>query len=211
MVAISMKADIAEARKFLTVIQRDQLPFATAKALTATAFNGREKAQADMALQLDRPTPFTVRGVQVERAIKEREPTAAVFIEQKRYAYLRYQIEGGVRRPKRRALLIGMGARNRYGNTPRFRNLRSRLLAQPRYFEAAINGTSGVWERVRGGSGGLRLALLYASEARYRAGGYRFEESVLREVARVFVPNFDRAIERAIATAKRRTRSRVLR
>lgn len=157
-----------------------------------------------MKRDLDRPTPFTMRGVRVTMARKSIKGMASVYIEQTRLEYLRFQISGGVRRPRRKVLVIGTGRRNKHGNTPRQSTLATRLLLKADHFEATINGTSGIWRRRRGGSRRVSLVALYTSQARYSAGRYKFVEAVELSVRRTFGKNFDRAITRALQTSRRR-------
>ncbi len=49
---------------------RRQLPFATAKALTRTAYDIRAETLREMGAKFDRPTPYTLRSMQVEIATK---------------------------------------------------------------------------------------------------------------------------------------------
>lgn len=101
---------------FMKGIQR-QLRFAAARTLNDTAFAIRAEEQSAIYQQIDRPTPFTVRGFQVQKARAE-TLHARVFIEEKRWKYMQYQVEGGTRRKKAKALMIGATPRNEYGNIP---------------------------------------------------------------------------------------------
>lgn len=197
---LSVRGDFKRATRYLTNVQRRQVPFATALALTRTAFDGREAAQEGMKSDLNAPTPFTLKGVQVRKATKRR-PVSVVFIEEKRADYLRWAIFGGTRRPKRRVIIIGQGRRNRYGNTPGFRALRSRLLAKPHHFEGEINGQAGIWKRKGRDRRGLELVAAYVPAAEYRKR-FRFHERVERIVDRRFSIQFAKAMRQAMRTAR---------
>lgn len=198
MVTVSVQADVKGATRWLNSVQRRQIPFATSKALNDTAFEARKNLQKGIARDLDRPTPFTQKGFRVHRAKKSRLE-AIVEIEQKRWEYLKFQVEGGTRRPKSRVIIIGQGRRNQYGNTPGFRRLRSRLLAQKTTFEGTINGTAGIWRRHRNGR--LELLARYVNQASYQRR-FRFRERVEKTVRARFPTHFARSLQRALATAR---------
>ena len=69
---ISVKSDVKQLTKSLTRIQRKQIPFATSKALNNVAFDVRRSLQDGLETHLDRPTPYTKRGVQVEKSTKKK-------------------------------------------------------------------------------------------------------------------------------------------
>jgi hypothetical protein len=194
--SLSVRADFTEVRRYLTAVQRRQLPFATSLALNRTAVDVQKNVQKGMQRDLDRPTRFTVKGIQYFRATK-RNLTAVVFIEAKRYEYLRLNIEGGTRRPKRRVILIGLGRRNRYGNIPGFRQLRSRLLARADHFEAEINGAAGIWRRYKRKP--PKLVVAYVDEAQYRPR-FRYYERAGKTANARFREHFLRALEQALRT-----------
>ena len=50
----------------------NQMPFATAKALTLSAKAGKEEIERQMPSLIDRPTPFTLRGLKLQPATKQR-------------------------------------------------------------------------------------------------------------------------------------------
>jgi len=89
----------------LTRAEREQLPFATALALTATARDVKADLVQGMKQSFDRPTPFTLNSLFVSPATKA-APVANVYFRD--YApkgtpagrYLQPQIEGGNRRQK---------------------------------------------------------------------------------------------------------------
>ena len=109
---INVRADVKQATKQLNRIQRQQVPFATALALTKTAQAAQKETTAEMPRVFDRPTRFTLNSVFVSPA-KKRKLVAIVglkdFIPKGTPAgvYLLPQIFGGPRRHKRfeRALI----------------------------------------------------------------------------------------------------------
>lgn len=70
MLVISIKDNIAEMMKVLSDAQRDQLPFATAKALTQTAKDVQARLTREMSSVFDRPTPYTINSLRTKPATK---------------------------------------------------------------------------------------------------------------------------------------------
>ena len=68
---ISGKSDVDKALKSMRGLQRKLMPFAAALGLTMTAKKVAKVEQRMMVRKLDRPTPFTIKGVRWERANKK--------------------------------------------------------------------------------------------------------------------------------------------
>lgn len=153
MLTIDVRADVAALTRSLNDVQRKQIPFATALALTRTAFSARDDVKAEMARVFDRPTPFTLNSVFAKPATKDKLEYR-VFLRDEAFKgtapaeYLQPQIEGGSRTPKRferaiqrggilsrgRLAVPGKRARlNAYGNQPRgqITKILSQLRASP--------------------------------------------------------------------------------
>lgn len=138
MITISVTADINRTLAFLRTNRYDQVPFATALALTRTAQKVKEAEVAAMGQVFDRPTAYTLNSLYVTPATK-RNLQANVYFKDfspkgvEAGKYLRPQIDGGARSQKRfeRALvakgLMSPGAYavpgkqaplDQYGNVP---------------------------------------------------------------------------------------------
>lgn len=184
----------------LDAVAVKQMPFALAVALSDTAKQAADDVKQKLPTVFDRPTPFTVRGIRFSRARKTDQPISAfVFVPPVQGRYLRVQVRGGTRRPAGRALLIPREARrNVYGNLPR--GYIARMLARADTFSGVIGGVAGIWQRDRR-SGRLKLLVAYAAEAKYQVR-FPFRRMVLRSVQRRLMPNFRRAFERALSTAR---------
>lgn len=195
---ISFESNIREWTRGLTAFERQQLPFATAVALTDTARHDVKPAvERRIAQVFDRPTPFTKKGVGYLPARKSML-VSRVFIKDVQAAYLRLQETGGVRVPKGRAIPIPVGQRtNQYGNLPRATV--QRLLVRPDTFSGRIGGQGGIWQRRKGGK--LKLLIAWEPEAHYRP---RFGfEMVARFTAEAhFARRFEVALDRALRTAR---------
>ena len=83
------------------------MPFAAALGLSMTAKKVAKVEQRMMVRELDRPTPFTIKGVRCQGASKNDFKTglrSRVYLMPTQAEYLRYQIEGGTRTPKGTAI-----------------------------------------------------------------------------------------------------------
>ncbi|MEM8499892.1 MAG: hypothetical protein AAF542_17850 [Pseudomonadota bacterium] len=194
--ALGVRADIKEAERYLTRVERRQVPFATALALTRTAQDAQRAETRNVRKQLDNPVVYTQRAFGVIPAKKRDMPMrSSVFIKDRQYEYLKYQIDGGQRLPKRRAIPVpGRELKtNKYGNMPRGKI--QRLLARPDTFSGVVNGVPGIYQRMR--RRGPKLLVLYASQANYqrRFYFYRTAEMVGRNR---FAKNFDDAMKQAL-------------
>ncbi|WP_269501091.1 hypothetical protein [Burkholderia sp. IMCC1007] len=217
--------DIARLRKSLTALERDQLPFATAMALTAVAKRAQAAEKYAMPEVFDRPTPFTVNSVAVKGARKS-DLEARVFVKDIAAAYLAPYEFGGDHKllgsgktwlnPKDKSLL------NQYGNFSK--TALKRLQARPDVFIGSIKTSSGetiggVWQRppavrvtkVRGKRGSVvRTAdprghlklLIRFGDARPVHQHLEFGERAFEIVDETFESEFDLAMRQAIATAK---------
>jgi hypothetical protein len=115
---ISVKDNVNEVLRWTDRISR-QYEFAVASALTSTvrAVAGVMPAAVDAAFQ-GGAVPFTRQGFYTVRAEKTKL-TAYIGIKRLQAEYLAYQVEGGVRKPKRKALrLPGAVQLTAQGNLP---------------------------------------------------------------------------------------------
>jgi hypothetical protein len=109
---------------------------------------------------IDRPTPYTARGVKLFKARADRLD-AELFIQPDQAKYLKYAIEGGRiptnLKPTRATRL------NQYGNIPGMQRGLEGIKGRARTkFIGEINGILGVWQRY--GRGGTKLKLLVKVE-----------------------------------------------
>lgn len=72
MIKISVKSELAQQISLWTRIAGDQMPFATAVALTRSAKNGKTEIERKMPSVIDRPTPYTMRGFRLYPATKRK-------------------------------------------------------------------------------------------------------------------------------------------
>lgn len=141
MIRMNIRFDTREVKRYLTDLERNQVPFATAVALTRTGKRVQTSLIDEMKREFDRPTPWTLRSTFLRSATK-RNLEAIVGIKDQAYAgnrlssaqILSHQFAGGGRQVKaiekwlRRAGYLGVnefvapgaGAKlDRYGNMSR--------------------------------------------------------------------------------------------
>jgi hypothetical protein len=151
---ISIKADIKKLTRGLNDIQKKQIPFATSRALNDVARQAASKTLRERADKVFEggATSFTKSGFRYEKSNKK-NLTAKVFIDPARAEYMKFQIAGGTRFPKNRALMIPTTHTrlNKFGNITRgtFNKLindRSKYFSGiPKGMQGAAN--EGIWER----------------------------------------------------------------
>ena len=182
----------------LNEIQRKQLPFAIANALTQTA----KKAQRDLskatAKYFDRPTPFTKKAFGITPATK-RHHQADVHIKPIQWTYMFYEVEGGVRTPKHTAIPVptnNLTDRNRYGGMRRRKV--DQLLRHPDVFSGTVKGIGGIWMRT---GGTVRLLVAWEKQTTYRPR-FPFTKIARASVRKNYPRIFRRSLNRALKTAK---------
>ncbi len=203
---IDVSADFRKLERMLADIPQRQLPFAMSLALNDTAKDVKLAEERQMERKLDRPTPFTKRGVYVRGSTKK-SLTVWVGIKDHQAAYLKWQAGGGVRKPKGRALVIGAGLRrNKYGNLPR--NAVARAVTKPNTFATKRNGRGkhlapGIYQRGRKVRGKTKLKLLVAFEPRAKyQPRFPFQATARRTAEGAMQSHLLRRIKQAVETAK---------
>ena len=115
---ITIKVDNKAALAALAGLEK-QVRFATARALTATAKKIQEGMPAELERALDKPTDFTKRGTFLKAATKD-SLTAIVGFKDRQASYLKWQVEGGVRTPNKKALKLPSAIKlDAHGNIPK--------------------------------------------------------------------------------------------
>jgi hypothetical protein len=115
---VTVKTDMAAVRRLLQQNEK-QTRFATAVALTKTAARIRQSMPAALDAALDNPTPFTKNGTYI-KAAKRDNLVAEVGFKDRQSRYMRYQVEGGVRKASEAGIkLPGNIKLNTFGNIPK--------------------------------------------------------------------------------------------
>lgn len=162
---IKLDFDLSDFEVGLNRLEHKQMPFASSVALNRTVMDVKQNTTRRLSKDIDRPTPFTQRGIFTRPSTKTRL-VAEVGFKDIQAGYLQYLSEGGTRRPNGRAIVVPVGMRlNKYGNMTR--TAVRRALADPRVFSGKVKGVSGIWKRPRKGTQRKSSA-----KARPRGGRY---------------------------------------
>lgn len=204
-----------------------QIPFATSRALNEVAFKVQRTEKSEMARALELRNKFSQSGVQVNKADKGDWPVmyAEVGIEEKR-SYLLDHITGGKRQggSHGRAILEQENLRSGSGRIPAGKRpaaliARAKRAKQQGQLNRTFGARGGKDKRLpflffsrkwgnevlaqRTGEGRYPLRIIYA----FKRGvtikrEFEMEEIAQREVNASYYQAFDRALRRAIASAK---------
>lgn len=215
---LEMSVDMRAIERRLNGLAATQLPFAVALGINDVAGQISEAEQSSLARDLDRPAPFTKRGLFVSRASKRRL-VGVVGFKRVQASYLEAQATGGKRRAKGKAVVVPVGQRlNKYGNMPR--GALKRALAKPDVFSGTVKGVAGIWQRPQRGkrrtkSGGaqsgrtatvgkrkgLRLLAIYKDNVNY-SPRLKFVPRAHVKASAEIAPAIARHLARAVKTAR---------
>lgn len=197
---VSFEHNIREVARDLSDFALRQLPFATSLALNDTALAIERNTLKALDRTLDRPTPFTRRGLLVLRSSKSRL-WADVLFKDVQAEYLRWQEGGGTRGPKGRAIPVPVTLRrNAFGNMGR-RAVRT-AAARPDVFSGRPGGgrlKPGLYQRLP--QGGLRLLVAFEARVDYKPR-LGFGDGAERTAIAYFPIALERAMRRALASAR---------
>ena len=221
---ISVKDNINDVLSWTDRLSR-QYEFAVASALTATV----RAAAAVMPGEVQRAfeggaVPFTRQGFYTVSARKDKL-TAVVGIKRLQAEYMAYQVEGGARRPKRRALRVPADVKlTEQGNLPAgtiaqlVRRAKAGKRATPGqarrfgvsagldlfYGEPGDGRPAGVYKRVvsKGGGGSLIPVVIFPKVSAKYKPSFNFSAIARRKVVAAFEPQLLKAWARAKATAR---------
>lgn len=205
---LSFKKDIKRVTARLSRVQKKQVPFATALALTKTAQAIQRAETKQLDTKLDKPTKYTKGAIGYKSANKKsRLISASVFVKDIQARYLKYQVFGGTRRGKGQGTGVPVGAKlNVYGNIPGRRRKaaawrKGQTLAK-KSFIATISGIPGVWAKTGGKRNPkLRLMVAFEKRVRYRKR-FPFFRIAEKTAKSTFLKNFNRALSTALRTAR---------
>jgi len=193
---LNISSNLKEFERSLSDAAQKQLPYAVLLTINDTIMDVKKNREKDLERKLDRPTPFTKRGFYVRRATKRRWE-AETGLKRVQAEYLKLNITGGSRKPKRRAIVVPKGTRlNKYGNMPKG-SLR-RILGRSNTFSGKVAGIGGVWQRTRKG---VKLLARYEDRASYRPR-YALQEPAEKTARGVLPKHLQRNLKKAWAARR---------
>lgn len=193
----------------LSDMARNQIPFATSRAINDTLDDVAKNETKRLHKTIDRPTPFTLKAWRVARSSKRRLQ-GAILAKDVQAEYLRLLERPGTRSPDGSAIVVPVRQRlNKYGNMPR--KAISRALTNPRVFAttrgagATSHLPGGIYKRLggRGKAGRLHMLAAFVDVARYTRRVLRFQESARKGSDKLFPIRFGDRLAEAIRTARR--------
>jgi hypothetical protein len=198
MITISVQTDIKRATAALNDIAKKQIPFASAQAVNALAFEVQKAERANMGSVFAHPRPFTQNSVFVDKATKA-HPTATIFVRPEVAKYLSPFERGGVHVLPGKALLDPKNIRlDQYGQLPK--GAMQRLTARPDVFVGKVAGVMGVWQRMKNHSLKLMVRFGIALPVHKSLGFTAKAEALVKSR---FTAVFNQALAKAIASAKK--------
>lgn len=199
MVGITLTADIKKARRRLKGIHRKQIPFAAHQAINDVLFEARTAEQTALKRAVDRPTPYTQRGILVQKSRSKRQLFGALFVPANRWKYMQYVVEGGQSsRSGFHAIPLNPSVMNKYGGLGRNR---ARSLARRKgHFVAESNGKVFIWRR-QGRTGRITPIVKLQRTVRHQSR-YDLWRAARKRIQARFVVMFERRLSKAIATAR---------
>ncbi|MDR6850359.1 hypothetical protein [Sphingomonas sp. BE137] len=152
MLKIDLSADLKPLQKAFKDFRKEQVPFATALALTKLAQGVVAVEQGEIKKTFDSPTPFTQKSITMKSATK-RDLTAIIYPRERAESYLEPYVIGGNRSlGNKKGMLVPKNvAVNQYGNLTR--NKLASLKGKPGVFIGKVRTKKGgiiggVWQRM---------------------------------------------------------------
>lgn len=201
-----------------------QVAFAASKALNATGKAVADTMPAQIERAIDKPTPFTKRGVRVLKYANKAKLEATVGFMKAQAEYMRWQVEGGTRQPGAAGLRLPSAIKvNEFGNIPK--GVINQLIAVARkegklgkvkarrvqvsskvelFYGDPLDKKGKTWPRgiykIANGSL-IPLVVFPVTPARYRAI-FDFQRIAEGIVKREWSRQFDKALAEALRTAR---------
>lgn len=201
-----------------------QVAYAASVALNATGKKVADAMPDEIAKAIDRPTPFTRKGVRVLKYANKAKLEATVGFLQAQAEYMKWQVEGGTRNPGPAGLRIPAAINvDAFGNIPK--GVIGKLIAVARKERGLAKATArrvkisnkvdlfygdptdqkgkpwprGIYKSVNGQL--IPLVIFPVKVARYRPR-LDFPRIAAAVVAREWPQQFDNALRAALATAR---------
>lgn len=198
--------NIDEFERSLSDTAQKQMPFALMLTINDTLKDVKGNREDDLDKRFKNPTPFTKRGIYIKRATKRRLSGEVAF-KKIQAEYLELQVKGGIRKPKRKAIVVPKAIRlNKYGNMPRgslARNIsKSDTFVVNRGDKRSRSLAPGVYKRSKRKRGGkLKMLATFENQVAYKKR-YDFVGPAHKTASGVLPKHMFKNIKRSVKTAR---------
>jgi len=191
---ISVKTNVKEFERQVGRFFKDQIPYATLKAVNATANNVRKAYRIQAVKKLDRPTNATINGMYIQYAKNKLNVVATLGLKDYVEKYLDKQISGGTGGSTAVPVNVRLNA---YGNIPGRRGGAVRKMSGRKNTFTSKRGSKlppGIYQKA-GGKRNPKLKMLVAFE---RSVKYRKRLPYFRMIRGVVRNTFDKEMKKAM-------------
>ena len=198
---ISTKIDLRKLRKTLDAVQRKQVPFALAVALTQTANSARDRIKRELPQHFTLRNKWTERGIRSERATKR---DLRSFV----YSANEYTVKhetGGIKRPRGRFIALPRGVRKTPGQRITKAKRPAAMVQRKRVYVSDIGkkGAKGIFKRMgRGAASITELQYVLHPGSVTIKPRWNFEKTVEQTMRKEFHKRFEKALSNALRTAR---------
>ena len=197
-ITIQIKSNEKELKKKMGLFQRKHLPRATANAINEIGAKVVNAERAQIQKKLDRPTPFTIKSVDMPAKFraKPNDLSALIFIKKIAQDYLKHVYQGGIERPAKSKIFAPLSSAggerlNAYGNLI---GLKAKRIDSRK--DMFLNKNA-LWKRE--GDGGLKLIAVAKNFIKHRKllDFFKIGFGVIKK-------NYDKELDKQIKKAIRR-------
>ena len=197
-ITVEIKSNQKELKKKLGMFGKKHLPQSTANAINNIGVKVVNAERSQIQKKLDRPTPFTIKSVDMPPKFraKPNDLSALIFIKSIAQDYLKYVYQGGIERPKKSKIFApvtsaGGERTNKFGN---LMGLKGKKLDNRK--DLFLNNDA-LWKRE--GDGGLKLLAVAKNFIKHRKLLDFFKIGI-----GVIKNNYDRELDKQINKAMKR-------
>lgn len=208
--------------RYLTALEKKQVPFACSRALNAVAKDVKQDEQKEMKSVFAAPKAYTLNSLFIRKYARKTDLTAIIDFKdggdgRSAEKYLQAQMDGGARKQKAiESLLVGLklmpvGMRVVPGAVKLDRHGNITLAAFKRMVRGVDSGTHFALHRQRGKlepglyqrskKNKVKPLLIYVSSASYNKR-FKYFETAQQSVQANYTRHFARELQRAVATAR---------
>ena len=203
---LNISTDMRNIEKVVDNVHKRQIPFVAHRAINKTAFDVQREEKRLMPRQIDRPKPYTKKGIIVKRSKNKRHLEGSVIFD--RY-YAVSVVKGATENPRNGKYLrtpTSLAKKDKYGNVTRA-TMRKMLKDMKNHFSGTPRGRKGkgllgIWSRTKGNRA-IKQVIRF-EETRRRPKRLDFYKIADDKAKEVFSRHFSEQLEVAIANSKRR-------